>query len=55
MKYERGWHIESTAASALDQWELLVQSGLQSADDTRAEFEQNIVPPSALPTISRVF
>jgi RNA polymerase sigma factor (sigma-70 family) len=44
MKYERGWHIESTAASALDQWELLVQSGLQSADDTLAQFKQNIVP-----------
>lgn len=28
----------------MDQWELLVQIGLQSADDTRAEFEQNIVP-----------
>ena len=44
MKYERGWHIESTATSALDQWELLVQRGLQSADDTLAEFKQNIVP-----------
>ena len=44
MKYERGWHIESTATSALDQWELLVQSGLHSADDPRAEFEQSIVP-----------
>jgi len=44
MKYERGWHIESTATSALDHWELLVQSGRQSADDTRDEFEQNIVP-----------
>src|SRR5712671_523546 len=44
MKYERDWHIESTATSALDQWELLAQSGLQSADDTRAEFKQNIVP-----------
>ncbi|WMT77410.1 sigma-70 family RNA polymerase sigma factor [Bradyrhizobium sp. Ash2021] len=44
MKYERGWHIESTATSALDQWELLVQSGRQSADDTLAEFKQNIVP-----------
>jgi RNA polymerase sigma factor (sigma-70 family) len=44
MKYERGWHIESTPTSALDQWELLVQSGLQSADDTLAEFEQHIVP-----------
>jgi len=44
MKYERGWHIESTATSTLDQWELLVQSGLQSADDTLAEFNQNIVP-----------
>ena len=44
MKYERGWHIESTATSELDQWELLVQSGLQSADDTLAEFKQNIVP-----------
>ena len=44
MKYERDWHIESTATSALDQWELLAQSGLQSADDTLAEFKQNIVP-----------
>jgi RNA polymerase sigma-70 factor (ECF subfamily) len=44
MKYERDWHIESTATSALDQWELLAQSGLQSADYTRAEFKQNIVP-----------
>src|SRR5258708_18419550 len=44
MKYERDWHIESTATSALDQWELLAKSGLQSADDTRAEFKQNIVP-----------
>ena len=44
MKYERGWHIESTATSALDQWELLVQSGRQSADDTLAEFKQNIIP-----------
>jgi RNA polymerase sigma factor (sigma-70 family) len=44
MKYERGWHIESTATSTLDQWELLVQSGLQNADDTLAEFNQNIVP-----------
>src|SRR5215472_12149048 len=44
MKYERGWHIEATPTSALDQWELLVQSGLQSADDTFAEFEQHIVP-----------
>jgi len=34
MKYERGWHIESTPTSALDQWELLVQTGLQSEDDT---------------------
>ena len=44
MKYERGWHIESTPTSALDQRELLVQSGLQSADDILAEFEQHIVP-----------
>jgi RNA polymerase sigma factor (sigma-70 family) len=44
MKYEQNWHIESTATPALDQWELLVQSGLQSADDTLAEFKQNIVP-----------
>jgi RNA polymerase sigma factor (sigma-70 family) len=44
MKYERNWHIESTATPALDQWELLVQSGLQSADDTLSEFKQNIVP-----------
>src|SRR5258708_13214338 len=45
MKYERSWHIESTPTSALDdQWELLAQSGLQSANDTRAEFKQNIVP-----------
>jgi RNA polymerase sigma factor (sigma-70 family) len=44
MKYERDWHIESTATSALDRWPLLVQSGLQSADDTVAEFKQNIVP-----------
>jgi RNA polymerase sigma factor (sigma-70 family) len=44
MKYERGWRIESTPTSALDQWELLVQGGLQSADDTLTEFEQHIVP-----------
>jgi RNA polymerase sigma-70 factor (ECF subfamily) len=44
MKYERGWHIESTATSALDQWQLLVQDGLRSADDTLAEFEQKIIP-----------
>jgi RNA polymerase sigma factor (sigma-70 family) len=44
MKCERGWHIESTATSALDRWELLGQSGLQSADDTLAEFKQNIIP-----------
>jgi RNA polymerase sigma factor (sigma-70 family) len=43
MKYERGWHIESTP-SALEQRELLLQSGLHRADDTRAEFKQNIVP-----------
>jgi RNA polymerase sigma-70 factor (ECF subfamily) len=44
MKYERGWHIESASTSALDQWKRLVQSGLQSADDTRAGFKRNIVP-----------
>ena len=44
MKYERGWHVESTPTSALDQWELLVQSGPQSADDTRAGFKRNIFP-----------
>jgi RNA polymerase sigma-70 factor (ECF subfamily) len=45
MKYERGWHIESTpTTSALDQWGLLVQSRLPSADDTLAGFKQTIVP-----------
>jgi RNA polymerase sigma factor (sigma-70 family) len=45
MKYERGWHIESTpTTSALDQWGLLVQSRLPSTDDTLAAFEQTIVP-----------
>ena len=44
MKYERGWHIESTATSALDQWGPLVQSRLSSADDTLAGFKQTIVP-----------
>jgi len=45
MKYERGWHIESTPkTSALDQWGLLVQSRLPSADDTLAGFKQTIVP-----------
>jgi len=44
MKYERGWHIESTATSALDQWGPLVQSRLPSADDTLAGFKQTIVP-----------
>jgi len=44
MKYERNWDIESTPTSASDQWELLVQSGLQSADDNRVGFKQNIVP-----------
>ena len=44
MKYERGWHIESTPTSALDRRELLVQSGLQRAGNTLAEFEQHIVP-----------
>jgi RNA polymerase sigma-70 factor (ECF subfamily) len=44
MKYERGWHVESTPTSILDQWELLVQSGPLSADDTCAGFKQNIVP-----------
>jgi Sigma-70 region 2 len=45
MKYERGWHIESTpTTSALDQWGLMVQSRLPSTDDTLAGFEQTIVP-----------
>jgi RNA polymerase sigma factor (sigma-70 family) len=44
MKYERDWHIESTTTLALDQRELLVQSGLQSTDDTVAGFKQAIVP-----------
>jgi len=45
MKYERGWHIESTpTTSALDQWGLLVQSRLPSTDDTLAGFKQTIVP-----------
>ncbi len=45
MKYERGWHIESTpTTSALDQWGPLVQSRLPSADDTLAGFKQTIVP-----------
>jgi RNA polymerase sigma factor (sigma-70 family) len=44
MKYERGWHIESTATSALDQWGPLVQSRLSSADDALAGFKQTIVP-----------
>jgi RNA polymerase sigma-70 factor (ECF subfamily) len=45
MKYERGWHIESTpTTSALDQWGLLVQSRLPSTDDTIAGFKQTIVP-----------
>jgi RNA polymerase sigma factor (sigma-70 family) len=45
MKYERGWHIESTpTTSALDQWGLLVQSRPPSADDTLAAFKQTIVP-----------
>ena len=44
MKYERGWHIESTpSTSALDQWGLLVQ-GRPSTDDTLAGFKQTIVP-----------
>ena len=44
MKYERNWDIESTPTSASDQLELLVQSGLQSADENRVGFKQNIVP-----------
>ena len=45
MKYERGWHIESTpTTSALDQWGLLVQSRLPSTDDVLAGFKQTIVP-----------
>ena len=44
MKYERDWHVESTPTSALDQWELLVQGGPQTADDTHAGFKRNIVP-----------
>jgi RNA polymerase sigma factor (sigma-70 family) len=44
MKHERSWHIESKPTSALVQRELLVQSGLQSAHATHAEFKQNIVP-----------
>ena len=44
MKYERGWHIESTPTSAMDQWGPLVQSRLPSADDTLAGFKQTIVP-----------
>ena len=45
MKYERGWHIESTpTTSALDQWGLLVQGRLPSTDDTPARFKQTIVP-----------
>ena len=45
MKYERGWHIESTPmTSALDQCGLLVQSRPPSADDTLAAFKQTIVP-----------
>ena len=45
MKYERGWHIESTpTTSALDQWGLLVQSRLPSEDDVLAGFKQTIVP-----------
>jgi RNA polymerase sigma factor (sigma-70 family) len=44
MKYERSWHIESTATSAMDQWGPLVQSRLPSADDTLAGFKQTIVP-----------
>ena len=45
MKYERGWHIESTpSTSALDQWGLLVQRRLPSTDDTLAGFKQTIVP-----------
>jgi RNA polymerase sigma factor (sigma-70 family) len=44
MKYERDWHIESTPTPALDQWGLLVQSRLPSADDTVAGFKENIVP-----------
>jgi RNA polymerase sigma factor (sigma-70 family) len=45
MKYERGWHIESTpTTSALDQWGLLVQSRLPNTDDTIAGFKQTIVP-----------
>jgi DNA-directed RNA polymerase specialized sigma24 family protein len=45
MKYERGWHIESTpTTSALDQRGLLVQSRLPSADDALAGFKRTIVP-----------
>jgi RNA polymerase sigma factor (sigma-70 family) len=45
MKYERGWHIESTpTTSALDRWGLLVQRRLPSTDDTLAGFKQTIVP-----------
>ena len=45
MKYERGWHIESTpTTSELDQWGLLMQSRPLSADDTLAAFKQTIVP-----------
>jgi RNA polymerase sigma-70 factor (ECF subfamily) len=42
MKHERGWHVESKPTSALDG--PLVQSRPQGADDTLAEFRQNIVP-----------
>src|SRR5882672_618991 len=44
MKHIRGPHIESTPTSALDQWGVLVQSRLPSADDTVAGFKQIIVP-----------
>src|ERR1700752_4006325 len=38
MKCERGWHIESTPTSALEQQrELLVQSGLQSAGSRKTD------------------
>jgi RNA polymerase sigma-70 factor (ECF subfamily) len=45
MKYERGWHIESTpTTAALDRWGLPVQGRLPSTDDTLAGFKQTIVP-----------
>ena len=44
MKHLRDRPIESTPTSALDQWGLLVQSRLPSADDTLAGFKKIIVP-----------